>query len=118
MSELVIKAELDRLDEVIAFIDSCLEEHECPMKTQMQIDLSVEELFVNICHYSYTPSNGDARITFGFEPDAHKAVITFDDTGIPFDPVARPDPDVNAPAAERQIGGLGIYMVKKSMLCL
>ncbi len=115
MAELNIKAELGKLDEVIDFVNAGLEANDCPMKIRIQIDVAVEEMFVNICHYAYTPDKGSALISFEFDEQARNAVITFNDTGVPFDPTASPDPDINAPASERQIGGLGIYMVKKSM---
>ena len=108
------KARLDRLDEVLAFVDGILEEQGCPMKIQMQLDIAVEELYVNIAHYAYAPGIGPA--TLRVEAKEGPAVaITFISRGIPFDPLAKPDPDVTLSAEDRQIGGLGIYMVKKSM---
>lgn len=108
------KARLDRLDEVLAFVDGILEELGCPMKIQMQLDIAVEELYVNIAHYAYAPETGPAAIRVETEPDRVVA-ITFVDWGVPFDPLKKPDPDITLSAEERQIGGLGIYMVKKSM---
>ena len=108
------EARLDRLDEVLAFVDNILESMDCPMKAQMQIDVAVEELYVNIAHYAYAPGVGPADIRVEVE-DGPAVAITFVDQGIPYDPLAKPDPDVTLSAEERQIGGLGIYMVKKSM---
>ena len=108
------EARLDRLDEVLVFVDAILEDMDCPMKTQMQIDVAVEELYVNIAHYAYAPATGPAEIRVDTEPERVVA-ISFIDWGVPFNPLARPDPDVTLSAEERQIGGLGIYMVKKSM---
>ena len=108
------EARLDRLDEVLVFVDAILEDMDCPMKTQMQIDVAVEELYVNIAHYAYAPATGPAEIRVDTEPESVVA-ISFIDWGVPFNPLARPDPDVTLSAEERQIGGLGIYMVKKSM---
>ena len=82
---------------------------------QMQIDVAVEEIFVNIASYAYGPETGQAEIRFRSEAETGTAEITFIDRGAPFDPLAKPDPDVTLPAEERQIGGLGIFMVKKSM---
>ena len=107
-------ARLDRLDEVLVFVDAILEDMDCPMKTQMQIDVAVEELYVNIAHYAYAPATGPAEMRVETEPERVVA-ISFIDWGVPFNPLARPDPDVTLSAEERQIGGLGIYMVKKSM---
>ena len=114
MSKLEIEAKVDNLNEVIAFIDEQLEAADCPMKTQMQIDIAVEELFVNIAHYAYAPNVGQAVITAVLSPD-RKMSITFEDSGMPYDPLAKEDPDITLSAEEREIGGLGIYMVKKSM---
>ncbi len=115
LNELSLEAKVENLDEVLAFVDGQLEQVDCPLKTQMQIDVAVEELFVNIAHYAYTPNVGTATIRVDMLPDPKAVSITFIDRGIPYDPLKKPDPDVTLPAEERQIGGLGIYMVKKSM---
>ena len=115
MAELTLDATIDNLDDVLAFVDGELEKLDCPMKTQMQIDVAVEELFVNIAHYAYTPKIGLATVRFDAVLEPKAAAITFVDRGVPYDPLAKPDPDVTLSAEERQIGGLGIYMVKKSM---
>ena len=98
-----------------AFVDERLEALGCPPKTQMQIDVAVEEIFVNIASYAYAPSTGTATIRFQADPVAGAVEISLIDRGVPYDPLAKPDPDVTLPAEERQIGGLGIYMVRKSM---
>ena len=115
MNELTLDAKVENLDNVLAFVDKFLEELGCPMKTQMQIDISVEEMFVNIANYAYTPKTGQASIRVETEKDPAAISITFIDHGVPYNPLAKPDPDVTLPAMERQIGGLGIFMVKKSM---
>ncbi len=113
MTELTLEAKLDNLDQVLAFVDKFLEESDCPPKPQMQIDVAVEELFVNIARYAYAPNTGS--MTIRIEKDPQGVSITLIDRGMPFDPVAKLDPDVTLSAEERQIGGLGIFMVKKSM---
>ena len=113
MDEIRLGAKLENLEQVLAFVDERLEAADCPMKAQMQIDVAVEEMFVNIAQYAYAPGSGDAVIQMGIE-DGH-AVITLKDWGVPFDPLAKEDPDVTLPAEKRRIGGLGIFMVKKSM---
>ena len=115
MAELRIEATLDNLDQVIGFVDEQLETVGCPMKTEIQLNVAVEEIFVNIAHYAYTPDVGEALIQFEVAENPRAVIVTFTDNGIPFDPLAKPDPDVTLSAEERQIGGLGIYMVKKSM---
>ena len=111
--KLTIKADAAKLPEVLAFIDAELEAADCPMKPQMQIDVAVEEIFVNIASYAYNPGSGIAVI--GIQVKDGVAEITFADSGIPYDPLAREDPDVSLPAEKREIGGLGVYLVKQTM---
>ncbi len=112
---MTIPASLDRLDEVTAAVDEALEALGCPMKLQMTIDLAVEEVFVNIAQYAYAPDTGDAEILVRTDDDSGTIEIEFRDSGVPFDPLAKPDPDVTLTAEERRIGGLGIFLVKKNM---
>ena len=113
MVNLEIKAEVENLDKVTAFIDEQLEAADCPMKAMMQIELAVEEIYVNIAHYAYAPNVGDALITVDIVGDT--ALITFEDSGVPYDPLAKADPDLSKSAEEREVGGLGIFLVKKTM---
>ena len=115
MKELTLDADVKNLDEVLAFVDEQLEVHDCSPKMQMQIDVAVEELFVNIAHYAYNPETGPATVRVEIQENPLSVIITFIDNGVPYDPLAKPDPDVTLSAEEREIGGLGIYMVKKSM---
>jgi len=105
----------ENLEQINAFIEGKLEEVQCMIKTQMQIIVAVEEIFVNIAHYAYENKTGDAHISMWLEEDPKTVAIEFRDNGVFFDPLAKSDPDVTLSASERQIGGLGIYMVKKSM---
>ena len=113
--EITLEAADSNLASVLAFVDSELEAVDCPLKTQMQIDLAVEETFVNIAHYAYTPETGSATVRVALTQEPKTVTITFLDGGVPFDPLAKPDPDVTLSAEERQVGGLGIYIVKKNM---
>lgn len=115
MNELNIEAKLDNMSMVLDFVNQHLERLDCPMKAQMQIEVAVEELYVNIAHYAYNPEVGSATIRVEVQEDPLAVIITFIDNGIPYDPLKKEDPDVTLSAEERQIGGLGIYMVKKSM---
>ncbi len=115
MHEMTLQASVESLEKVLAFVDAHLEALACPMKTQMQIDVAVEEIYVNIATYAYAPRTGEAQIRIETVSEPPSVRIEFRDHGIPFNPLARPDPDVTLSAEERQIGGLGIYMVKKSM---
>lgn len=115
MREMDIAATLENLDTVMAFVDKQLEEVGCSMKAQMQIDIAVEEVYVNIAHYAYNPEVGGVTIRVQIEEEPLAVILTFIDEGKPYDPLAKEDPDVTLAAEDRQIGGLGIFMVKKSM---
>ena len=111
--KLEIEALTENLDRVLSFVDEYLEKMECPMKLMTKIDLAVEEIFVNIAHYAYGSETGWAVITMDRDEAANKLEIVFEDGGVPFDPLAKEDPDISLSAEERPIGGLGIFMVKK-----
>ena len=115
MKELELEAKIENLSEVLAFVDEELEGADCSMKIQMQIDIAVEEIFVNIANYAYSPKIGTATVRVEVMGDPPAVDITFIDGGVPYDPLAKADPDVTLSAEERQIGGLGIFMVKKSV---
>ena len=115
MAELTVPARVENLGQVLSFVDGELEKLECPMKAQMQIDVAVEELYVNIASYAYAPDEGEALIRVLPGEDWCSVEIDFEDSGRPYDPLAKPDPDVTLSAAERQVGGLGIFMAKKCM---
>lgn len=115
MDKLTVEAKTENLEEVLGFVDRHLETMDCSPKVSVQIDVAVEELFVNIAHYAYSPGTGSATIGVEILKDPAAIAITFTDRGKPFDPLAKEDPDITLSAEERQIGGLGIYMVKKSM---
>ncbi len=115
MRELNIEALIDNLDKVIAFVDEEVDKLDCSVKVRTQIDIAVEELFVNIAHYAYNPETGPAIVRVEVEQDPLAVSITFIDHGVPYDPLAKADPDITLSAEDREIGGLGIFMVKKSM---
>ena len=115
MKELIIEAKDENLSKVIEFVEEQLESYDCPMKTVMQVDIAVEEIFVNIAHYAYNPSIGTAKVRAEVTEDPLQVTLTFVDNGVPYDPLAKEDPDITLSAEDRQIGGLGIFMVKKSM---
>lgn len=113
--EITLDADVANLPKVTALLEETLEEADCPLKTQMQLCVAAEEIFVNIANYAYAPDTGTATIRLSLGGDPAAATVTFIDRGIPFDPLAKPDPDVSLSANDRKIGGLGIFMVKKTM---
>ena len=115
MKELTIAATIENISTVTDFVNEQLEALDCPMKAQMQIDIAIDELFGNIVHYAYSPDIGDASVRVEVVEDPLAVVITFIDKGVPYDPLVKADPNTTLSAEEREIGGLGIFMVKKSM---
>ena len=115
MREKTVQATLENLDEVMAFVEEQMEVYHCSMKMQMQIAVAVEEIYVNIASYAYREQKGNARIRVQSGGDPLQISITFEDDGIPYNPLLKEDPDITLSAEERKIGGLGIYIVKKSM---
>ena len=115
MKEMNIEATIDNIPTVTAWVDEQLEALDCPMKAQMQIDIAIDELFSNIARYAYNPKTGPATVRVEVVENPMAVVITFIDKGIPYDPLKQEDPNTHLPAEEREIGGLGIFMVKKTM---
>ena len=112
--ELILPARVENLEEFQAFVADRIGE-DCSIKTQMQIDLAVEEIFVNIASYAYAPDEGEAALRVEVSDEPRTVTLTFRDRGVPYDPLAREDPDVAALATERQIGGLGVFLTKQIM---
>ena len=115
MKELIIEALTVNMKKVLSFVDKELETVECPMLTQTAIDIAIEEIFVNIANYAYGEETGTTVIQVTMYEKPLSVEITFIDSGKQYDPLARPDPDVTLPSSKRKKGGLGIFMVKKSM---
>lgn len=115
MYELNISAAMENLDMVTDFVEGHLEEYGCPMNAQIQVALAVEEIFVNIALYAYNPNVGPATIRVEVHEEPMEVVITFMDKGKPYDPLAKEDPDITLSVEEREVGGLGIFMVKQAM---
>lgn len=115
MNEMTVEATPENIQVITAFVDEQLEQYDCPMKAQAQIDIAIDELFGNIVRYAYHPEVGSATVQVEVTKEPLAVVITFIDQGKPYDPLAKEDPNVTLSAEEREIGGLGIYIVKKSM---
>lgn len=115
MNELTVPATLENMEQIQSFIESELEQNDCPMKAAVQISVAVEEIYVNIARYAYNPEIGEATVRCAVGGDPLQVTIQFLDHGKPFNPLAKEDADTTLSAEERDIGGLGILMVKKSM---
>ena len=115
MKEITIEAAVENIEVVTDFITAELESVGCPIKALTQISIAIDELFGNIAKYAYSPDVGKATVQLAVEDEPLSVIITFIDNGRPFDPLRHADPDVHASADDRTPGGLGIYLVKKSM---
>lgn len=115
MKEMSLPAKAENLQTVIDFVTAELESFACPLKARLQIELAVEEIFVNIAHYAYRPEVGEATVRCAVDKEPLQVVIQFLDQGIPYNPLTKKAADTSLPAEEREIGGLGILLVKKSM---
>ena len=114
MATLTVDADKASTAKVSAFVEAELEKLECPMKELAQINIAVDELFCNIASYAHPEAGGQAVVSVE-SPATQTVAITFEDWGVPYNPLEKPDPDVTLGAEERKIGGLGIFIVKKTM---
>jgi uncharacterized protein (TIGR02172 family) len=112
--ELNIPAKRERLDAVQAFVAERLGSA-CSFKSKMNIELAVEEIFINIASYAYGEGDGTATVRVERSESPAAVTISFTDRGVPYNPLAKDDPDVTSLAQERKIGGLGIFLTKKVM---
>lgn len=110
-----MEARIENVDSVIRSINKELARLGCPKKAITRMDIAIDEVFANVCHYAYGGAVGDVTIYVEEQPDQGAVHITFEDAGIPFDPLAHEDPDVTLGVHDRKIGGLGIFMVKRIM---
>ena len=113
MTEKIFPADINELASVTVFLEEELDKAEASPKLMVTFAVALEELFVNVAHYAYPGSKGTVKI--GIDTSGDSIVVQLTDSGLPFNPLAKPDPDITESAEERKIGGLGIYMVKKSM---
>ena len=115
MTNKVFKAKTEALTDVLGFVDLMLEKYECPMKLQTAICVAIEEVFVNVARYAYKDGEGNVEFGIGFDKESRTVTFRMADTGVQFDPLKKPDPDITLSADKRDIGGLGIFITKKTM---
>ena len=115
MAEITLAATVENIAAATDFVTEQLELLECPMKVQMQFSIAVDEIFGNIAYYAYPSGDGTATVRVCAREEGRQVIVTFVDEGIPYNPLAKEDPDIALSAEDRPIGGLGIFMVKKSM---
>lgn len=109
----VFDANLETVPEILKFIETLT--NDFTAKLSYDITLVCEEILVNIASYAYPDGDGQLTVSWENDEDSRKLKIDFEDSGIPFNPLDRADPDLNLPIAERQIGGLGIMIVRRMM---
>ena len=110
-----MEAVRENIPRITEFVDAALEQMNCSVKTQMAIDIALDEILANICHYAYAPGTGTVEVCVDHDEENRTAEITFRDRGVPFDPLQKEDPDTTLTAEQREIGGLGIFLVRKTM---
>ena len=115
MQEMTLPAVIESIPTVTAWIDEALEALDCPVKAQMQLDVAIDEIFSNIALYAYGDKGGSATLQTDFDAAARLFKIRFIDSGMPFDPLAQAEPNTALSSEEREIGGLGIFLVRKTM---
>lgn len=108
-------AKTESLSDVISYVEQTLQSFQCPLKIQMSICVAVEEIFINIAHYAYPKSTGYMTMHISFDEKSRIITFRITDKGIHFNPLKKPDPDITLSAQEREIGGLGIFIAKKTM---
>ena len=115
MTNKTFKASTDALSDVLGFVDEMLEKYDCPMKIQTAVCVAIEEVFVNVARYAYGDGEGDVKFGIGYNEAERTVTFRMADKGVPFDPLKKPDPDITLSAEDREIGGLGIFITKKTM---
>lgn len=115
MTSHTFPAKTEALSDILGFTEEVLETFECPMKIQMAVCVAIEEVFVNVAQYAYSCGEGDVTLSISFDRDSNTITFRMMDSGVPFDPLQKPDPDITLTADERDIGGLGIFITKKTM---
>ena len=108
-------AKIEDIPAVTEFVEAELEKLDFPMKSTMQISVAIDEIMSNIVRYAYQGENGPATVKIITKEDPNRVYIRFEDEGVPYNPLTNQDPDVTLSAEARKIGGLGIYIVKKTM---
>ena len=116
METITVSSEKSQLDTVLNFIENNLNQYNLSPKFIMQLELSIEEIFINIIEYTYkNDSNQKITISYNNGDSPSRAIVTFLDEGPPYNPLKNQDPDTTLSLEERNIGGLGLFLVKKNV---
>ena len=112
--ELTFKNEEKELARVTEFMEDVCDELQLDMHVSMKLQLAIEEMVVNVISYAY-PKGTFADISLSVEADGKELTFVLSDSGVPFDPTAKEDPDLDVDPMDRAQGGLGILIVKNIM---
>ena len=115
LKEWTLDAKVENIPLMTDQINEELEALDCPMKAQLQIDVAIDEIMSNISYYAYSPDIGKLTVRLETEDSPRALILHFIDHGRPFNPLSAGEPDTTLAATEREVGGLGIFLVKKSM---
>lgn len=113
--EKTFPAQENSLEDVLSFTEQTLDSADCPMKTTTAICVAIEEMFINIARYAYEGREGTVKLKIDLSENDRTVTFQISDNGVPFDPLKKPDPDITLSAEDREIGGLGIFITKKTM---
>jgi anti-sigma regulatory factor (Ser/Thr protein kinase) len=111
---LALKNNIDEINRLHTFIEEVGETFELPMKVVLNLNLVLEEAVTNVIMYAY-PQEQNEHIYLTAKKQDDRLVFVLTDSGIAFDPTQTPDADITLCADERQIGGLGIFLIRKIM---
>ncbi len=115
MKELTVEAIVEQIETVTEFVNAELEKLDCPMKARIQLDIAIDEIVSNIAYYAYGEKTGSVTVRIEALQEENGVQLMFLDSGVPYDPLTRQDPDISAEIEERKEGGLGIFLVRKTM---
>lgn len=112
--KIIVKSNTENLSKILSVIEEELDNYSVNIKSKFQLELVIEEIFTNICKFSYE-TEGDVEINYSLSQDSLEMKITFIDDGIEFNPLKKEDPDLTTSVDEREIGGLGLTLVKNNV---
>ena len=115
MKSITEEAKIENIAVITDFVNSILEAIGCSAKVQMEIDIAIDEIFGNIAYYAYGEKTGSVTVRIEALQEENGVQLMFLDSGVPYDPLTRQDPDISAEIEERKEGGLGIFLVRKTM---
>lgn len=108
---LKLVAEITNLDQAMEFVEECADRCGLDPKKKFGLTVALEEAFVNVCNYAYPDNEGDIEISCGCEHDS--MIVEIADSGVAFDVLSLEDPDTTAGIDDREIGGLGVFFIRK-----